>query len=97
LIQVFNYTVFKYIYYLAIAALITSAWVINFTVISGGLYISVLSSIITSISLIIVAILSYPVSDFGTIDISGKNFIAYKYKAFLNNLADNKLLQIFTV
>ena len=50
---------------------------------------------ITSISLIIVAILSYSVSDFGTIDISGKNFIAYKYKAFLNNLADNKLLQIF--
>ncbi len=97
LVQVFNHTIFKKAYYFTTLMLIAFSWVVNFTVIPGDVYTSMLLSIIMSIVLIVFAIISYPVSDFGKIDISGKNFIAYKYKAFLNNLADSKLLQIFTI
>jgi hypothetical protein len=62
--------------------------------IPSSIYIAILLSIVESILMVVFAIISYPANDFGKMDISGKNFIAYKYKAFLNNPINTKVVQI---
>lgn len=41
------------------------------------------------------AVIMHPGGDFEKIDISGKNMIAYKYRAFFNNIANKKMHNIF--
>jgi len=43
------------------------------------------------------SIIMYPGGDFGKIDISGKNIVAYKYKVFFNSLSNKKMHNIFTM
>jgi hypothetical protein len=46
-------------------------------------------------AIIVAAIIIYPIGDFGKIDISGTNVVAYKYKLFFNNHANLKMLNVF--
>ena len=43
------------------------------------------------------AVIMHPGGDFGKIDISGKNIVAYKYRVFFNNISNKKLHNIFTM
>lgn len=63
---------------------------------------SSLSIIITTNALLCLllgtaAVIMHPGGDFGKIDISGKNIVAYKYRVFFNNLSNKKIHNIFTM
>jgi hypothetical protein len=44
-----------------------------------------------------VAVIMHLGGNFGKIDISGKNIVAYKYKVFFNNLSNKKMHNVFTM
>ena len=43
------------------------------------------------------ALIMRPGGDFGKVDISGKNIVAYKYRVFFNNISNKKIHNIFTM
>ncbi|NRB11466.1 MAG: hypothetical protein HRU35_07665 [Rickettsiaceae bacterium] len=88
----------KKLYYLATTTIIFFVWVINFIIFKNISTIpSAFIDIISSIVIIIVSILISPINNFGEIDISGKNIVAYNYKTFFNNYTNRKMVEVFTL
>ena len=94
-----NQNIVKKSYYAAILGTIFTFWIFNYAFLNN---ISPISSaflnVISGIAVVLLAIVSYPIGDFGKKDISGRNIVAYRYKVLLNNRKKNsKLLNIFTL
>lgn len=54
-------------------------------------------NVIFCISVLISAILAYPMKRFGKIDIYGRDVVAYKYRVFFNNMLNKKMYQVFAL
>jgi hypothetical protein len=98
LIQSAHHRLTKKLYYIVIIASMLSLLFINslfsdqfsnFFVVSVNIFLCAL--------LATVAIIMHPGGNFGKIDISGKNIVAYKYKVFFNSLSNKKMHNIFTM
>ena len=89
----------KKLYYLLISVLITFFWGINFFTLNNKITPIALAfiNIIIGIIIVLLAIMTYPVGNFGKVDIYGKNIVAYNYRAFFNNHSKSKILNIYTL
>lgn len=98
LIQSTHHRLTKKLYYLVVTVAILSLILMN------SLFYQQfsLTSIVTANTLLCVflgtaAVIMHPGGDFGKIDISGKNIVAYKYRVFFNNISNKKIHNIFTM
>jgi hypothetical protein len=89
----------KGLYYTLITAIIILFWAINFLLFRHLIppIASAFLNVVSGILVIVIAIITYPIGDFGKIDISGKNIVAYKYKLFFNNHTNLRMLHVFTI
>lgn len=87
----------KKLYYFSITSIIILFWVVNFMLLSHKIpsVASAFINVVSGIAVIVIAIILYPIGDFGKIDISGTNVVAYKYKLFFNNHANLKMISAF--
>jgi hypothetical protein len=93
-----NYVLAKRIYYGTMALLALCFWLIDFSMldnVSASLYIII--NIIFAILSIIIIKYSKPAEEFGTLDISGRDEVTHKYKAFLNNCMNSKMMKVFSM
>lgn len=85
-------------YYMMILTVIMMFWMYDYFVLDDiPLMQSMFLCIIFGVVVVLIAIASYPMGDFGKKDISGKNIVAYKYKVLLNNINNTKLVKVFTL
>jgi hypothetical protein len=54
-------------------------------------------NVIFCLSVLISAILAYPMKRFGKMDIYGRDIVAYKYRVFFNNTLNKKMYQVFAL
>lgn len=96
LIQSTHYRLTKKLYYLVVALAVLSLILMNSLFYQQFSFTSIvtLNTLLCSI-LGTTAVIMHPGGDFENIDISGKNMIAYKYRAFFNNIANKKMHNIF--
>lgn len=87
----------KKLYYFSITSVIILFWVVNFILLGHRIppIASAFINIVSGLAVIVTAIILYPIGDFGKIDISGINVVAYKYKLFFNNYANLKMIGVF--
>jgi hypothetical protein len=87
----------KRLYYFSITSVIILFWGANFMLLGHKIppVASAFINIVSGMAIIVAAIIIYPIGDFGKIDISGTNVVAYKYKLFFNNHANLKMLNVF--
>lgn len=86
------------LYYLIVIIALIGCWAVNFLFFKNISTLSItLINIIFCIAITVIAVATHPVRHFGLIDITGKNLVAYKYKAFFNNLSNRKMYNIFTL
>lgn len=98
LLVTMDHIFFRKAYYVIIATIIITIWIAGFMFFDDIAPISTaFINIISSISILLFAISSYPIGDFAKKDISGKNMVAYKYKLLLKKHFNKKLLNIFTL
>lgn len=91
-----DYKATQKILYITIITLLTSLLIINFVLVYDKYSIlGIVINVILGISLALFAIYTYPVGEFGFIDISGRNLVAYKYKVFFNYYYNNKMIKVF--
>lgn len=85
-------------YYSSMLCSIIAFWAYNYAFLNDLSSVSsIFLGIISGIVVILLAIISYPMGDFGKKDISGRNMVAYKYKLLLNNRRSNRLVKVFTL
>lgn len=85
----------KKLYYLLICFLFVVFWLVDFNAFSkASIALYMFINIMLGVGLIILTVVSNPLGDFGTKDIDGKSIVAYKYKTFLNNQNNKKLLKV---
>lgn len=93
-----NQNLVRKFYYMTMSGAILAFWFYDYLFLDD---ISLTSSLflggVSGIAIILLAIVSYPIGDFGKKDISGRNIVAYKYKLLLNNRRNSKLIRIFTL
>lgn len=93
-----HHTLIKRLYYALIISSIGSFWLINFLFLDSFSPISsTFINIIAGVAIVIMSIVTYPIGDFGKIDISGRNIVAYKYKTFFNSHSSNIMLNVFSI
>jgi hypothetical protein len=98
LIQSAHHRLTKKLYYIAMTAAIFSLITMNYLLLDKLPFLLVITSNVFSCLLLSIGtIIMRPLGDFGKIDISGENIIAYKYKVFFNNQSNKKIYNIFTV
>ena len=98
LIQSAHHRLTTKLYYLVIIASVLSLLFIN-SLFSDQLPHSLVITIniFLCVLLTTVAVIIHPGGNFGKIDISGKDIVAYKYKVFFNTLSNKKIHNIFTM
>lgn len=93
-----NQNLVRKFYYIIMSGAVLAFWFYDYLLLDD---ISLTSSVflggVSGIAIILLAIASYPIGDFGKKDISGRNIVAYKYKLLLNNRRSSKLIRIFTL
>lgn len=98
LIQSTHHRLTKRIYYLVVALAILSLILMNSLFYQRFNFTSIVTlNTLLCLILVTAAIIMHPGGDFEKIDISGKNMIAYKYRAFFNNISNKKMHNIFTM
>ena len=96
LFQATNYKYVPYIYMTGLSFLLPILLIIEHYLIDDISIETSYINIVFCMSLLISAILAYPVKRFGKIDIHGQDIVAYKYKVFFNNRLNKKMYQLFT-
>lgn len=85
-------------YYSGMLCSIIAFWAYNYVFLNDISSVSsIFLGIISGIVVVLLAIISYPMGDFGKKDISGRNMVAYKYKLLLNNRRSNRLVKVLTL
>ena len=98
LIQSAYHRLTKKIYYAVMTTAIFSLFTTNYLLLDKlPLPLIIAINIFLCLLLSLGTIIMRPLGDFGKIDISGKNIIAYKYKVFFNNQSNKKIYNIFTM
>lgn len=93
-----NHSMMRKFYYIIMSSAIMAFWGYNYLFLNDISFTSsVFLGIVSGVAVTLIAIISYPIGDFGKKDISGKNIVAYKYKALLNNISNDKLIRVFTL
>ena len=98
LLQSSHHNLAKKLYYftiLATASVFITTDLLFFDDISFPLATAI--NTILCLTITILTVVAYPASNFGKIDINGRNVVAYKYKVFFNNLSNKKIYNIFAM
>lgn len=91
-----NLTAARRVYFSTILGTILVFWLINFLFLNSFSPISsAFINVFVGIGVVLLAIATYPLGDFGKKDISGRNIVAYKYKVFLIDKGNAKLVNVF--
>ncbi len=98
LIQLTHRRLTKKLYHVTVITAIVALILIN-TLLPEHSSLSIIIATNALLCLILgtAAVIIHPGGDFGKIDISGKNIVAYKYRVFFNNLSNKKIHNIFTM
>lgn len=97
LLRVMHHKAMKQLYYSIIASLAAGFWLADFSMLNNiSIAVYVFTNIIVGIALLIIAMISDPIGDFGKVDISGKNIVAYRYKTFMNNKKNKKITRVIS-
>lgn len=98
LIQSTHHRLTKKLYYGVVALAILSLILMNSLFYQKfSLTAIVVANTLLCILLGTAAVIMHPGGDFGKIDISGKNIVAYKYRVFFNNISNKNIHNIFTM
>jgi hypothetical protein len=98
LIQSAHHRLTKKIYYVVMSSAIFCLIIMNYFLVNNlPLLLTVAGNLFLCLLVLVGIIIMRPLGDFGKIDISGKNIVAYKYKVFFNNQSNRKIYNIFTV
>ena len=98
LIQSTHHRLTKKLYYGVVVTAILSLILMNSLFYQeSSLTLIVTANTLLCILLGAAAVIMHPGGDFGKIDISGKNIVAYKYRVFFNNISNKKIHNIFTM
>lgn len=93
-----NHDLVRKFYYSFMFSIILLFWLYDYFMLDDvSLGPSIFLGAIFSIIVVLLAIISYPIGDFGKKDISGKNIVAYKYKVLLNNRKNSKIVHLFAL
>ena len=98
LLQSSHHNLAKNLYYFTILVTLVSFWTTNFLFFNELSFrlVTVINALFC-LTITMLAMVAYPVSNFGKIDINGRNIVAYRYKVFFNNMSNKKMYNIFAL
>ncbi len=98
LLQSSHHNLARKLYYFAILATASAFITTNFMFFDDiSFLLATIINTILCLTVTILTVVAYPASNFGKIDINGRNIVAYKYKVFFNNLSNKKIYNIFAM